>query len=69
MIKDGAKMRCLESIYNIFKQPLFEKGKTYEVLHYDKKYEEVTLNHVLYGNEYQSFPKSWVKRNFEFIEE
>lgn len=67
MIKDGAKMICLESVYNIFEQPLFIKDEIYEVLHYDEKCEYVTLNHILYANEYQSFPKSWINKYFELI--
>lgn len=62
-IEKGDKLRCLKTVKNVLGQPLFEKGKTYEVLNVDGKY--VTLNHILYANEYVAYEMDWVLKNFK----
>ncbi len=68
-MKQGDKLRCLKTIRNPFGQPLFLKGKIYDVLFVDtenvKTY--VTLNHILYANEYMPFEIEWVAQNFKKI--
>jgi len=49
----GDKLVCIETVYNFLQQTLFIKDEVYEVLDNDG---EVFLNHILYGNEYNSFP-------------
>jgi hypothetical protein len=60
----GDKLVCIETVYNFLQQPLFIKDEVYEVLHNDG---EVFLNHILYGNEYNSFPIEWVNKKFKKI--
>lgn len=45
---------------------LFEKGKVYEVLYVDHSDVRVMvcLNHVLYGNEYNTFSLDWIRERF-----
>ncbi len=62
------KLICINQINNGWGWPLFDKGKEYEVLDID--YDEggriifATLNHNLYGNEYNLFSLDFVKKNF-----
>jgi len=66
-MRQGDKLICTKEVLNFLKQPLFEKGKTYDVLYVDNEDVEVMvcLNHNLYANEYNSFPLEWVNKNFE----
>jgi hypothetical protein len=68
-MKKGDKLRCLNTIKNVFHQPLFLKGEIYEVLYIDteniKTY--VTLNHILYANEYMEYELEWVEKNFKIV--
>ncbi len=68
-MKKGSKLKCREDIKNMLNMPLFEKGKTYEVLYTNNESTEVLvcINHILYTNEYESFPLEWVNKNFKFI--
>lgn len=68
-MKQGDKLRCLKTIKNVYGQPLFLKGQTYEILYVDteniKTY--ITLNHILYANEYMPYELEWISRNFKKI--
>jgi hypothetical protein len=62
-IKFGDKLKCLKTIYNIFQMPLFIENDNYEVLGIDE--DDITLNHILYGNEYCSYNINFILENFE----
>ena len=66
-MRKGDKLICVNEITNIMNMPLFEKGKTYEVLYVDNEDVEVMvcLNHNLYANEYNHFSLDWVNKNFK----
>ena len=66
-MKKGSKLKCKEDVKNMLGMPLFEKGVIYEVLYVDHESTEVLvcLNHVLYANEYNSFPLEWVNEKFK----
>ena len=66
-MKKGSKLKCKEDIKNMLDMPLFEKDKVYEVLYVDHESTEirVCLNHILYANEYNSWPLEWVNKNFK----
>jgi len=66
MYKTGDKLICKRNIYNMMDQPLFIKGETYTVLFNDTDNETVSLDHILYGNEYGEFDYDFVKKNFVF---
>ena len=59
----GNKLKCIKDSYNLFGDPLFLKDNTYEVLFVD---DEITLNHILYANEFGSFSIDFVKEHFIF---
>lgn len=63
----GKKLRCRENIENMLGMPLFKKGEVYEVLYVDNESDEVLvcLNHILYANEYNSWPLEWVNKKFK----
>jgi len=67
-MKKGDKLICIKSVNNLLEQPLFEKGKEYEVLHVDNEKVKVyvVLNHNLYGNEYNEWEIEWVYKHFKF---
>jgi hypothetical protein len=67
-MRKGDKLICTKEVTNFLNQPLFEKGKTYDVLYVDNEDVEVMvcLNHNLYANEYNSFPLDWVNKNFKY---
>lgn len=69
-MRKGEKLICKETVNNIFGNPLFEKGKEYEILYIDNEQTEimVTLNHTLYSNEYMEFPINWVNKKFKYVE-
>ena len=66
-MRKGDKLICKETVNNIFGMPLFEKGKEYEVLCVDNEKVKtfITLNHVLYGNEYMEHELEWVLKRFK----
>jgi hypothetical protein len=47
---EGDKFLCTRTVNNVLGWPLFEEGKTYEILYKDDY--GYTLNHNLYANEY-----------------
>lgn len=63
----GTKLRCKEDVNNLLGMPLFKKGEVYEVLYVDNEKDEVLvcLNHILYANEYTSWPLEWVTKKFK----
>lgn len=52
-MKIGDKLECLKTINNLLNRPLFVKGEIYEVLNIHGR--RITLNHVLYANEYEEY--------------
>jgi len=72
-MKIGDKLICINQIKKGWGWNIFEKDKTYDILHID--YDElgnityVTLNHILHGTEYIERPIEWVNKNFKTIEE
>ena len=61
-MKINDKLKCLHTINNIFEQPLFIKDKIYNIIDIDN--DSITLNHILYSNEYISFNSEFIKNNF-----
>jgi len=59
----GDKLKCLKQINNLLEKPLFLKDNIYDVLDVDDR--TITLNHILYGNEYGEFDIDFIKENFE----
>jgi hypothetical protein len=68
-MRKGDKLICQKEVNNLLGQPLFERGKEYDVLYVDNEDVEVMvcLNHNLYANEYNSFPLEWINSNFKKI--
>jgi hypothetical protein len=68
-MKKGLKLKCKENVTNLLGMPLFEKGKIYEVLYTNNETTEVLicLNHIMYANEYRSFPLEWVNQKFKIV--
>jgi hypothetical protein len=68
-MRKGQKLLCNKTINNFMGMPLFIEGKEYEVLYVDheKTDVQVCINHVLYANEYNTFPVEWVRKNFKEI--
>jgi hypothetical protein len=66
-IRKGDKLLCTEDVNNVFGMPLFKKGKTYEVLCVDNEKVKtyITLNHVLYANDYMEYELEWVLKIFK----
>ena len=66
-MKKGDKVKCLKTIKNLLGCTLFEKGKIYNVLHVDNETVRVmvTLDHILYANEYMEYDLDWVLKNFK----
>jgi hypothetical protein len=66
--KKGDKLICIKQIINMLGDPLFIKGETYEILHIDNDIHDnilfITLDHIMYGNEYGDFTKAYVDKNF-----
>lgn len=65
-MRKGDKLLCTKEVRNFLGNVLFEKGKEYEVLYVDHSEVRVMvcLNHVLYGNEYNTFSLDWVRERF-----
>jgi hypothetical protein len=66
-IRKGDKFLCTEDVNNVFGWPLFEKGKEYKVLGVDNEKIKIfiTLEHVLYGNEYMEHELEWILKRFK----
>ena len=61
--KKGDKLKCLRTIMNVIDKPLFVKDETYDVLDVDEGI--ITLNHILYANEYAGYDINFILRNFK----
>jgi len=61
-MKIDDKLVCLKTIKNLFGWDLFIKGNIYTILYVNKN--DITLDHMLYGNEYMEFDKEFVEKNF-----
>lgn len=62
-MKIGDKYKCLRTINNMLGQPLYIEGKTYTIIGIDEPY--ITLNHILYANEYMEIDFLYLLQNFE----
>jgi len=65
-MKKDDKFKCLKTVNNLLGQPLFIKGETYTVLYVDGD-DDITLNHILYANEYRGFSLRFINEHFEKI--
>lgn len=65
-MRKGDILVCTKEVRNYLGWLLFEEGKEYKVLYvdHDDVHVMVCLDHVLYGNEYNSFPIDWVRDRF-----
>ena len=65
-MKKGDKYKCIKTINNLLGWTLFKEGDIYEVLHVEEIMGTtlVTLNHILYANEYIEQELSFVEENF-----
>jgi hypothetical protein len=65
-MRKGDKLICIKEVKNFLGLLLFEEGKEYKVLYVD--HEDINimvcLDHILYGNEYNSFSIDWVNSRF-----
>lgn len=65
-MRKGDKLICIKEVRNFLGFLLFEEGKEYTVLYVD--HEDINimvcLDHIIYGNEYNSFPIDWVNSKF-----
>lgn len=66
-IRKGDRFLCTEDVNNVFGMPLFKKGETYEVLWVDHEKVKtfITLNHILYANEYMEYEYEWILTKFK----
>jgi len=66
-IRKGDKFLCTKDVNNYFGMPLFKKGEVYEVICVDNEQVKtyVTLNHILYANEYAEHELKWILENFK----
>ncbi len=66
-IRKGDKFLCTEDVNNVFGMPLFKKGEVYETLWVDNEKMKIyiTLNHILYANEYIEHELGWVLKRFK----
>lgn len=69
MLKKGDKLRCLETLSNVFGTPLFVKDQIYDVIFVDGDDIDalITLNHTLIGNEYTEFDIIFINKHFVSI--
>lgn len=60
---------CTEDVNNVFGMTLFKKGEVYEVLWVDNEQIKtyITLNHILYANEYMEHELEWVLKRFKHL--
>jgi hypothetical protein len=66
-MKVGDKLRCIKPVDNVFDSNLFIKDNIYEVLNIDGAF--ITLDHILYANEYNEWNSSFVNEYFISIRE
>lgn len=64
IIKKGDQFRCRKNIVNLFGWPLYIKDNVYKVIGM-RDNDEITLDHIIYANEYQSITKEYIFKNFE----
>lgn len=64
-MKKGDTLICKNEIKNLLGWILFKKGEKYEILDIDDDF--IYLNHIMYGNEFNSFSIDWVNENFTNI--
>jgi hypothetical protein len=66
-IRKGDRFMCTEDVNNVFGMPLFKKGEVYETLWVDNEKMKIyiTLNHILYANEYIEHELEWVLKRFK----
>ena len=64
-MKPGDKLKCSKTVYQLMDKPMFIEGNVYEVL--DINGREITLNHILYANEYQEFDIDFINEKFKKI--
>ena len=62
--RTGDILICIKSSNNTFGWPLFIKGNKYKVLYVDNGGLDITLNHILYANEYGDWPVEFVNECF-----
>ena len=62
-MKVGDKYICNKTINNWLNQPLFIEGYIYKIIYIDKE-GLITLDHIMYGNEYGDFEKEFLEKNF-----
>ena len=63
-MKPGTKLVCTKDVLNIMGNFLFRKGDTYDVLFVDAEDGDITLNHIMYANEYHCLPRKFIDENF-----
>ena len=61
-LKIDDKVRCLKTINNLFGWVLFIEGDTYDVLNVTEY--GVTLNHILYADEFEEYDFNFINQNF-----
>jgi len=61
-MKIGDKLKCVKTINNLLGWPLFKEGEIYDVMNIHGR--EITLNHILYGNEYESYDIDFINEYF-----
>lgn len=64
MMKPGTRLMCVRDVLNVFGNFLFRKGDSYDVLFVDAEDGDVTLNHIMYANEYHCLPRKFIDENF-----
>ena len=64
-MKPGDKLKCSKTVYQLMDKPMFIEGKTYEIFNVYGR--EITLNHILYANEYQEFDIDFINEKFKKI--
>ena len=68
-MKIGDRLRCTYSVNNVFGRKLFIKDNIYEILYIDKCDGNITLDHILYANEYDDCTIEFVNSHFINIRE
>lgn len=67
--KKDDKLVCIKDIDNMLGNPLFKKGEIYTILYISADKEDITLNHILYGNEYGILSEEYLDKNFISLKE
>ena len=70
-MKVGDKLYCIETVENLIGYPLFIEGNIYKILDIlnDGEEDYITLNHILYANEYSEYSMKFVKKYFITIKQ